>query len=242
MSIRIPTKNVLFESTDTDKEQAIEKIINSSSPRKTFFFMLAAAVIIATAGLALDNVAVVIGAVLVAPMLSPLLSLSLGIVMSDFKVIARSAKVIVQAIALTLLIAFVISWLIEFSPLANRMIAQLQPSLAYFYIALAAGFAASLAVVRPDLSEYVPGTIIAVALVPPLSGIAIGLRAWQLPIAVDALELFILNLVGIVLASVVVFSLIGFYEQRQDVNRAISREEKVLEEEKEGKKSKSKKK
>jgi len=225
--------NFLFKASAIDRRQAIEKIISSSSPRRVFFFMIILSSMIATLGLVINNMAVVIGGMLVAPILSPLLSLALGITMFDNKLIYRSCWVIFKTVILILIFAFAISLAVPFTGLDSELIAKLVPNLPYLYIALAAGIAASLAIVRTDLSEFLPGTIIAVALLPPLCSIGIGLRMFSWEIIVNSFGLFLINFIGIILAAVVIFSLMGFSLQKKTADKAINEEKKILDQDKE---------
>ncbi|MFA5076447.1 MAG: TIGR00341 family protein [Patescibacteria group bacterium] len=219
--------NFIFKVSSEDRKEAIDKIINSSSPRQSFFLMVILAAIIATLGLFSNNVAVVIGAMLVSPILSPVLSLSLGIVLADFLLVVRSLFVILKTLLAILAFSFIIAIFIPFGDY-SAIFSNNQPSLLHFYIALAAGVAASLAIVKKELSEFLPGTIIAVALLPPLCNISIGLRMWRLPDMINSFELFLINIVGIIFASVLIFSLLGFYSQRREANKAIIEEKKEL--------------
>ena len=82
---------VLFNNlTENDKSVAVEHLIKSSTPSQDFFLMIILSVLTATFGLLLNNVAVIIGSMLIAPMLYPFLSLSLGVTMSDAGLISRS--------------------------------------------------------------------------------------------------------------------------------------------------------
>ena len=146
--------NFLFVSSTADKKEAIVKVIDFSSPRRAFFFMVVAASIIATLGLLVNSITVVIGAMLVAPLLSPLLALALGVVIFDYKAIYRSIRVIIKTLVLVLVFAFIISFFVHRDQLDTTLILNLIPSLPYFHIALAAGFAASISIVKNNLADF----------------------------------------------------------------------------------------
>ena len=81
--------------SEADKSKAVEKLITDSTPDFDFFLLMTLSMLMATFGLLIDSAAVVIGSMLIAPLLSPILSFSLGIVMSDSKLISRSFYTIV---------------------------------------------------------------------------------------------------------------------------------------------------
>ena len=92
--------NKIFSVDSAERRQVVEKLIEESSPRRSFFMMVILSTALATLGLLIDNIPVVIGAMLVAPLLSPVLCTGMGIVIFDFKLIRRSFIAIIKAIFL----------------------------------------------------------------------------------------------------------------------------------------------
>jgi len=88
---------LVTDLTEEDKAKAIEGLIASSSPRQDFFLMVVLSVLMATFGLLLNSPAVIIGSMLVAPILFPIMGLSMGIVMVQKKLIKRSVRTILQS-------------------------------------------------------------------------------------------------------------------------------------------------
>lgn len=226
----------LFNSlTEKDKSEAVRDLIGDSTPRPSFFLMVAFSVFMATFGLLINNTSVIIGSMLIAPILSPILSLSLGIVMSDFRLIGRSFMTVAKSAALAVAIAVVST---VFFPngaygFGSEIFSRADSSLVYFAIAVAAGLAVSFARVRPEMSETLPGIAISVALIPPISVTGIGLARLDWGIASGSFLLFVTNVIGIVFASMLVFSLMNFYVKREVAATALAKEEKELEKEKE---------
>lgn len=221
---------VLFNNlTEKDKSNAIENLIVESTPRQDFFLMVVLSVLMATFGLLINNTAVIIGSMLIAPILYPILGLSLGIVMADFKLISRSfytlLKSMVFGIAAAALIALFFSQGYE-APLV-------EPSLIYVMIAIIAGLAASFALIKPQLSETLPGIAISVTLIPPLAATGIGIAKFDWNVISDSFVLFMVNAIGIIFASMIVFSLMHLYIKRMDARKAIKKEEKAVKREKE---------
>ncbi len=215
--------------TGEQKTDAIEKIISHASPRADFFLMITLAIAMAAMGVITDSVIVLIGSMLIAPMLYPLLSFSLGIVISDQNVLGRSFYTLLKSVALALAASFVIGIFFTGTDLSTIAIVRSSiPSLAFALIAGIAGFAAAFAMTKENLNEMLPGVAIAVALVPPLAvaGIALAHADWT--VFVNALLLFLTNVIGIVLFSTVVFSLMGFSTKRHAARAAVKEDDKEI--------------
>jgi len=219
----------LFRLEKSDRTAAIDKLFKYSSPTNDYILMLIISIVIVTIGLLIDNAPIVIGGMLVAPMLHSVLSLGMGVVMADSKLINRSVIILIKSIAIAVLIAFLISILVADKQVNQEILSIVSPSLAFFLVALASGVAASFALSRPGLSEVLPGIAVAVALIPPLGAMGIGLSSWQWDIVRGSFLLFLLNLMGIIFASIAVFSMMGFYEERKEAERKITEEEREKE-------------
>jgi uncharacterized hydrophobic protein (TIGR00271 family) len=221
----------LFKNlTDKDKSEAVKRLITESTPDRDFFLMVVLSVLMATFGLILDNSSVVIGSMLIAPILSPIVSFSLGLVMSDQKLISRSLRTLLSAAGLSIVASVVVSLFFSVPDILNtEILSRIKPSLAYACIAFISGFAVSFALVTPSMSVTLPGVAIAVALVPPLAVIGIGIAKFNWEVISGSLLLFLINVVGIVLASMVNFSLMNLYVKRNVAHQTIKDEDKRLE-------------
>ena len=175
-----------------------------------FGFLLAMSVVIATLGLANDQPAAVIAAMVVAPLMTPVLgiaaSLTLGLV--------RQTVRLVLIVAVSSILAVAIAWAISASLAVHELTAEemsrTTPRLRDLVIALAAGGAGMYSVVRKDLSGVVPGVAIAVALVPPLATIGIVLELQEWSPARGAALLYGVNVLAIIAAAVVVLFVTDF--------------------------------
>ncbi len=227
-------KDHLFSDiTQSDRNRAVEEIIKSSSPRKSFFVMIAVSAALATMGILEDNSAVIIGGMLVAPMLSPILAISLGVEMADKHLLKRSFLVVVIAMIFAFVSSLVFALLLNngmFDPnhLNHEMSLRVSVTLTTILIALVAGFGASLALVRSELTKFMSGVAIAVALIPPLSMSAIGLSILNFRIFYNSLASFAVNLVGIVLSALVVFSMVRLTTAKAKVDDELKDEEEIL--------------
>ncbi|OHA06156.1 MAG: TIGR00341 family protein [Candidatus Sungbacteria bacterium RIFCSPLOWO2_01_FULL_47_10] len=223
-----------FELTAEERGKTITRLIESSYPGSLFFIMLVVSAIIAAIGLILNNASIVIGSMLVAPFLSPVLSLSMGIVLADFELIKRSIVIISKATGISIFVAAIFAMFI-FVPRGynSEILSRALPSLPYLYIAIAAGVAAAFSVAKPYIAEFIVGVAVSVALLPPLAVSGIGISEFDAIVALGAFQLYVVNLIGIIFAGVVIFSLMGFYPVRKQAEKAIKVEEEKLEHEKE---------
>ncbi len=224
--------------TEKDKNSAIKRLIEESTPRDDFFLLAVLSVLMAVFGLLLDSVAVIIGSMLIAPLLSPILGVSLGVVMADTRLISRSLLTIGKAIAWTVPAAAIATLLFasqaELGPELNaEIIARTEPSIIYIAIAIVAGAAASFALIKPHLNASLPGVAISVAIIPPLAVTGIGLARFDWAMMTDSFILFAINGIAIVFASMIIFSLMNLYVKRPVADREIKKEDEKLEKEKE---------
>jgi len=177
--------------------------------------LLAAAV--ATLGLLLDSAAVVIGAMLLAPLMSPIAGVALGVVQGDAKLLRISLGSIGSGTATAIAIALLVTFFVPGAESTGEIAARTQPGLLDLLVALGSGIAAAYTLSRPGLSAALPGVAVAAALVPPLAAASVGVVLGEWQDAAGAALLFGTNLVAIAAASAVTFLWIGF---RPDADRA----------------------
>jgi uncharacterized hydrophobic protein (TIGR00271 family) len=153
---------------------------------------------------------VVIGAMLVAPLMTPLLGLGLALVQGN-PVLARiSSRAIAHGLVVSLLVGLVIGRMTPgFEEPTREMLARGGPSLLDLVVAFASGLAAAYASSRPGLIAALPGVAIAAALVPPIATSGLALSLGNLHLAAGSLLLFSINMVTIVLASTVSLWAVG---------------------------------
>ncbi|MDJ0953974.1 MAG: DUF389 domain-containing protein, partial [Acidimicrobiia bacterium] len=177
-----------------------------------FFLLMGFATTIAAFGIISDSTAVVIGAMLVAPLMTPLMGTSLSLIMGWPKRATMSAGVALGGVALAIGLSAVyggtLPW--EIDPVTNSQVAsRVAPTLIDLIIAIAAGGAGAFALSRPDVSDALPGVAVAIALVPPLAVVGLMLETGQFSEALGALMLFTTNMVAILLVGALVFLLTG---------------------------------
>ncbi|OGD66884.1 TIGR00341 family protein [Candidatus Campbellbacteria bacterium RIFOXYC2_FULL_35_25] len=218
--------------TEKDKGNAVEHLICESTPRQDFFLLVILSVLMATFGLLINSVSIIIGSMLIAPILYPILGLSLGVVIADGKLITRSFYTLLKSVAFGIAGSAIITIFFSSNFQMNpEILARTQPSLIYGTVAMIAGLAASFALIKPQLSATLPGTAISVALIPPLAVTGIGVARFDWGMITNSFILFLINAIGIIFASMVVFSLMHLYVKRDVASKTIKKENLAIEKE-----------
>lgn len=216
--------DALFGALPTlSSEERIEvnkQIRSGAQPDVDFFVMMALAALIATLGLLQNSGALIIGAMLVAPLFTPILALSLGVAQGHALLLRLAIEAALKGIALAITVAVILTVISPLRAVTQEIVARAQPNLFDLAVALASGAAGAYAVARKDVAASLPGVAIAAALVPPLAVVGIGLAMGDLSIAGGGGLLFATNLVAIVLAGAVTLLLLGFRPARRDEHEA----------------------
>lgn len=226
---------LLFHDIDEHKKtKAIDSLIVESTPKPAFFFLVIMSVLMASFGLLINNSAVIIGSMLIAPILSPFLSIALGITLGDNTLIKRSGYTIIKSLVYSIGLSAITTWLLwsviggsNLREVLNpEILSRVEPNIVYLFIAIVAGLATAYARVKPELNDALPGTAIAVALVPPIATIGIGIAFFNIDIVSGALSLLVLNAIGIIVAAMLMFSLMNIYSKKNVVENTLSKVEK----------------
>lgn len=179
---------------------------------------------IATLGLALNSSAVVIGAMLVAPLLGPIMGLSLALAVGDARLALQCSAIVGGSLLVVVAVAAGLTALLPFHALTLEISSRIHPTTLDLGVAICSGLVGALVTIARGrrLSAAIPGVAVAVALIPPLAVAGFGIAAgWQTRVIRGALLLLGANLAGIVLSGLVVFLLIGMH--RGDVVEAARR-------------------
>ncbi len=205
--------------TQEERAAVVDDLFVDQSARAAylwrFFVLLILSTLIATLGLVADSVAVIIGAMLLAPLMTPILAVAAALVIADARELVRSVAILVSGVAAAVATAGVATWvglndLTVVSELPAEIIGRTEPSLLDLGVAIAAGLAAGYVLTHRRVLSSLPGVAIAVALVPPLATVGITLELGQQDAARGALLLFATNLVAIVLSAIVMMRWAGF--------------------------------
>jgi uncharacterized hydrophobic protein (TIGR00271 family) len=203
-----------------------ETLAMGAAPSREYYILTVLSCVIATMGLIQGSAAVIIGAMIVAPLMTPILAFSLGVVWGDLFLIKLSVVSIVKGVFWAILISASIAFLVPLQVLSQEIIARTNPSLFDIAVAIASGLVGAYGNANKKISNSLVGIAIAVALMPPLCTIGIGLGTLNFAEAGGATLLFLINLISISLAGAVVFWLMKIHpvtaEQDDVTKRAVS--------------------
>lgn len=220
---------------DTMREDVVDSLFfeNPGATQKQvgFWVLLVLSVAIATLGIIADSTAVVIGAMLVAPLMTPIMAVSVGIVNGWPRRVTMAFLTVAGGVAVSVGVAWILAaWVPQLTPNTtnSQIVSRVSPTLVDMLIAVAAGAAGAYATVDKRVSSSITGVAIAVALVPPLGVVGITLKAGEYGDASGAFLLFLTNLVAIILMASIVFVVAGlvpleqFVENRKKTRTVIS--------------------
>lgn len=198
------------------RKEIIDDITPMASPGFDYYLMVVLSCSIATLGLIINSPAVIIGAMLLAPLMSPIIGIGLASIIGDARILRSSMIALFGGAALAISLSFLLTLenkllpFVSLQEIPGEILSRTRPTPIDLVIALAGGIAAAYALTKPNLSAALPGVAIATALMPPLCTIGTGLALGRLDIAGGATLLFITNAITIAFASAFVFFLRGF--------------------------------
>lgn len=225
-------KSVFFTNF-FEQKKTVESLLKESQPNTSFYLFLSVSAFITTLGLMTGNIVVIIGGMLVAPLLFPILSLGMGIATSSSRAMIRATKVIIKSLLTVSIVSFVTAFILNAKEITEPMILASTPDILFFLTAFASGIIAAYAWVKKNIESSLPGVAVTVSLIPPLALIGISVSFFSRDLFSGSVTLFLINLLGIVLASTIVFSLFGFSRLQEIEEERIKEEdlsEKVREE------------
>lgn len=204
------------------REELYEDIKNSTECSHVYLAMTALSTILAAIGLLKNSVAIIIGAMVIAPLLGPNMALALSTTLGDLSLLRRAGLTILAGIATIIILSVIIGVLMPVDTTSSEIYLRTQVELGDVVLALAAGSAGALAFTT-GVSAALIGVMVAVALLPPLVTFGLLLGGGQHQLAVVALLLFVLNLICVNLAGVTTFLIQGirpvtWWEKNQAVN------------------------
>ncbi len=193
---------------------------DTRAKQSAFWTMLVLSGIIATAGVLADSTATVIGAMIIAPLATPIMGIALGIVKRER---IRAGRFVFFGAILVVLIGFVAAFVVPDIDLQtnSQITSRTSPTLVDLIAAIATGLAGAVGLSRRDVAAVLPGVAIAISLVPPLAVVGICLGEGSVGLAMGALLLFVSNLVSMVIAGTVLFAALGYSAEADQEARRV---------------------
>ncbi|MDX2084940.1 MAG: DUF389 domain-containing protein [Candidatus Melainabacteria bacterium] len=175
-----------------------------------FLVLMVVSVMIASFGLLLNSSAVIIGAMIIAPLMDPLLALSLASISNHTSLKLHALLTLLLGVLLGLAVSFTIGLAFSFMGESAEMLARTEPTMLDLFVALASGFIGGYAKVRRPIASSAFGAAIAISLVPPLSVVGIGLAYDNAHLYTGAGLLFLTNVASVILSGMLAFLLLEF--------------------------------
>lgn len=213
---------------DTDYKRTDESIRQNISFKSANAWTLVFAIFIASVGLNVNSTAVIIGAMLISPLMGPIVGAGYALGVNDFSLLKNSGKNLMYAILISLITSTVYFLISPFTEVQNELLARTAPNFYDVVIAFFGGAAGIVALSRSEKSNAIPGVAIATALMPPLCTAGFGLATMEWKFLVGALYLFIINSVFICLSTYIFVRYLKFpkvsyanMDEQKKINRWI---------------------
>lgn len=213
---------------DQDDPQVIDADIRAGSrPVGANLWVLFFAILIASVGLNVNSTAVIIGAMLVSPLMGPIIAMGYGAAVQDIKLIREGALALAIFTALSLLTSTIYFAISPLDQPGSELLARTSPTLWDVLIAAFGGAAGMVAATRKDVSNVVPGVAIATALMPPLCTVGFGLAHGRWDMVGGAFYLFLINGVFIAVGTLAISKVLRL-PQRGSLEPAVRARHRLL--------------
>lgn len=177
---------------------------------ESYLTLMVLSTLLATIGLFAGSAPVIIGAMILAPLMQPIIALAMGLLRQDEKLIKDCLYTLAIGVGLSVLCAVLLAMLTPLQTINAEIGARVKPTLLDLGVAVVSGIAGAYASARTEVARSLAGVAIAVALIPPLAVTGIGIGWWSWQVFSGAALLFLTNLVGIVLAALMTFLFLGY--------------------------------
>lgn len=209
---RIKRQFNLLEDMESG-EQILLNVRKDADFRGANLWVLILAIVIASIGLNVNSGAVIIGAMLISPLMGPLIAIGVGVSIQDFSLLKLAARNLGFALLASLIASTLYFLITPLDQPQTEIINRTTPTIFDVFIALAGGLAGMIAVSRKVRGNVLPGVAIATALMPPLCTAGFGLASWNLEYFFGAFYLFFINCVFIFLGTFIVVKFLHLREE-----------------------------
>ncbi|MBG1242458.1 DUF389 domain-containing protein [Nostoc sp. NZL] len=210
-NIRDRFKNFRRRGSQPEQLQQLQTdLLAESTLDSAYIILIISSCAIATLGLLSNSAAVIIGAMIIAPLMLPIRGLAFGALQADITLFRKGIIAVAVGTILAVAIAFSLGWLVGLPRYGSEILARSRPTLLDLGIAVAAGGISGYAKVETKISASLAGTAIAVALMPPICVIGLGLAQGNWSLSFGATLLYLTNLLGIALSCMVTFLVAGY--------------------------------
>lgn len=214
----ISFREFLKDRFNLDEDKALENEVAESISKGVVFkgtnlWVLIFAIIVASAGLNVNSTAVIIGAMLISPLMGPIMGIGFAVAINDFELIKKAFKNLSVAVIISVLTSTVYFLISPLGDAQSELLARTTPTIWDVIIALFGGLAGIVAATRKHFSNVIPGVAIATALMPPLCTAGFGLASGNFSYFLGAFYLFFINSVFISLATLIIVRFLRFHKK-----------------------------
>jgi uncharacterized hydrophobic protein (TIGR00271 family) len=195
---------------EEDKKKVLENITSSISFRGSNLWILACAIIVASVGLNVNSTAVIIGAMLISPLMGPIIGAGFALGTYNFDLLKRSFKNLFIATVVSLVVSTVYFFISPFKEVQSELLARTSPNIYDVLIAFFGGLVGVIAITRVEKGNPIPGVAIATALMPPLCTAGYGLAIGNLHYFLGAFYLYTINCFFICIATFLIIKYLKY--------------------------------
>lgn len=196
-----------------DENQTIESIKNGVEMKGTTLWVLICAIFIASLGLNVNSTAVIIGAMLISPLMGPIMGVGLAVGIEDFELMKRSLKSYVITTLFSIITATIYFTFTPLDEVQSELLARTSPTIYDVFIALVGGIAGIIALATKEKGNVIPGVAIATALMPPLCTAGFGIATGNFFYFIGAFYLYFINSVFISFATFIGVRVLHFHRK-----------------------------
>lgn len=200
---------------EDNREKTLETVKKNISFRGANLWILACAIIVASVGLNVNSTAVIIGAMLISPLMGPIVGAGFALGIYDFTLLKKSLKNLLNATAVSLVVSTLYFYLSPFKDVQSELLARTSPNIYDILIAFFGGVVGVIAVTRSEKGNPIPGVAIATALMPPLCTAGYGLATAQWTFFLGAFYLYCINCVFIGIATFLIIKYLNYPAVKQ---------------------------
>ena len=193
MKFNLNTFKYQFTRNQASNEEIHENIVEGMNVYGSNFIILMCAILIASIGLNMNSVAVIIGAMLISPLMGAIIGIGYGVGTYDFRMIRRGIKILIISIIISVVTSTVYFTITPITTAGSEILARTSPTIWDVIIAIVGGIAGMIGLTRNKSSNVIPGVAIATALMPPLCTAGYGIATRQINIFLGAGYLFLIN-------------------------------------------------
>ena len=208
-------------------EKVIENILSNISFRGANLWILACAILIASIGLNVNSTAVIIGAMLISPLMGPIVGAGFALATYDFDLLKKTGQSLLIATVVSLTVSFIYFYISPFKDVQSELLARTSPTIYDVLIAFVGGLVGAISLTRQDRGNPIPGVAIATALMPPLCTAGFGLATGNISYFLGAFYLYSINCFFIGIATFLIIKYLK-YSPKNTGNEALNKRLRIV--------------